>query len=95
MTFKEMQLADLEVIYNHEEFAKECIFKGKKVAVFSQVSEMDIFEIPAERIKALNLDFIGLEEGDELEIDSVLYTVMNFSPVKDFQISIAIKKKYG
>lgn len=93
MTFKEIQIADLAVIYNTDEFAKEATYKGNKVPVLIQKDEIDIFDVSCERIKVMQSDFLNIEEGDEIEIEGVLYSIYNFSPPKDFQISVSIKEK--
>ena len=93
MTFKEMQIADLTVIYNTDEFAKEATYKGNKVPVLIQKDEIDVFDVSCERIKAMQSDFLNIEEGEEIEIEGVLYSIFNFSSAKDFQISISIKEK--
>lgn len=93
MTFKEMRIADLAVIYNTDEFAKEATYKGNKVPVLIQKDVMDIFDISCERIKAKETDFLNISENDEIEIEGILYSVFNFSSPKDFQISITIKEK--
>ena len=93
MTFKEMQIADLAAIYNTDEFAKEATYKGNKVPVLFQKDEIDVFDISCERIKVMQSDFLNIEEGDEIEIEGVLYSVFNFSSPKDFQISVSIKEK--
>lgn len=93
MTFKEMRIADLEVIYNTDEFAKEATYKGNKVPVLIQKDEIDIFDVSCERIKVMQSDFLNIEEGNEIEIEGVLYSIYNFSPPKDFQISVSIKEK--
>ncbi|MEV9642945.1 head-tail joining protein [Aliarcobacter butzleri] len=93
MSLKEDIKADLSVFYNADEFAKKCIYKGKEVAVLYRKNDLEMFEVNFESIKARKVDFEGLEEGDVLEIEGVSYTVMNFSPEKDFQISISIKEK--
>lgn len=93
MTFKEMRIADLAVIYNTDEFAKEATYKGNKVPVLIQKDVMDIFDISCERIKAKESDFLNISENEEIEIEGILYSVFNFSSPKDFQISITIKEK--
>lgn len=93
MTFKEIRIADLKVIYDTDEFAKEATYKGNKVPVFIQKDEIDIFDISCERIKVMQSDFLNIEEGDEIEIEGVLYSIFNFSPPKDFQISVSIREK--
>lgn len=93
MTFKEMMVTDLAVIYNTDEFAKEATYKGNKVPVLIQKDEIDIFDVSCERIKVMQSDFLNIEEGDEIEIEGVLYSILNFSPPKDFQISVSIKEK--
>lgn len=93
MSLKEDIKADLSVFYNADEFAKKCIYKGNEVAVLYRKNDLEMFEVNFESIKARKVDFEGLEEGDVLEIEGVSYTVMNFSPEKDFQISISIKEK--
>lgn len=93
MSLKDDVKADLSVFYNADEFAKKCIYKGNEVAILYRKNDLEMFEVNFESIKARKVDFEGLEEGDVLEIEGVLYTVMNFSPEKDFQISISIKEK--
>jgi hypothetical protein len=93
MTFKEIRIADLAVIYNTDEFAKEATYKGNKVPVLIQKDEIDVFDISCERIKVMQSDFLSIQEGEEIEIEGVLYSILNFSPPKDFQISISIKEK--
>lgn len=93
MSLKDDIIADLSVFYNADEFAKKCIYKGNEVAVLYRKNDIEMFEVNFESIKARKVDFEGLEEGDVLEIEGVSYTVMNFSPEKDFQISISIKEK--
>ncbi len=93
MTLKELQIGDLAVIYNTDEFAKEATYKGTKVPVFIQKDEINIFDVPYERIKVRESDFLDISEGDEIEIDGKLYSIFNFSPVKDFQITVSIKDK--
>ncbi|KLE00577.1 head-tail joining protein [Aliarcobacter butzleri] len=93
MSLKDDMKADLSVFYNADEFAKKCIYKGNEVAILYRKNDLEMFEVNFESIKARKVDFEGLEEGDVLEIEGVLYTVMNFSPEKDFQISISIKEK--
>ena len=93
MSFKEMRIADLAVIYNTDEFAKEATYKGNKVPVLIQKNEIDIFDISCEQIKVMQPDFLNIEEGEEIEIEGVLYSIFNFSPPKDFQISVSIRKK--
>lgn len=93
MSFKEDIKADLSVFYNADEFAKKCIYKGNEVAILYRKNDLEMFEVNFESIKARKVDFEGLEEGDVLEIEGVLYIVINFSTEKDFQISISIKEK--
>lgn len=93
MTFEEMRIADLAVIYNTDEFAKEATYKGNKVAVLIQKDEIDVFDISCERIKVMQSDFLDIQEGDEIKIEGTLYSVFNFSSPKDFQISISLKEK--
>ncbi|MDN5077649.1 hypothetical protein PJV89_05260 [Aliarcobacter butzleri] len=93
MSLKDDMKADLSVFFNADEFAKKCIYKGNEVAILYRKNDLEMFEVNFESIKARKVDFEGLEEGDVLEIEGVLYTVMNFSPEKDFQISISIKEK--
>lgn len=93
MSLKDDMKADLSVFYNADEFAKKCIYKGNEVAILYRKNDLEMFEVNFESIKARKVDFEGLEEGDILEIEGVLYIVMNFSPEKDFQISISIKEK--
>lgn len=93
MTFKKIQIADLAVIYNTDEFAKEATYKGNKVPVLIQKDEIDVFDVSCERIKVMQSDFLNIEEGNEIEIEGVLYSILNFSPPKDFQISVSIKEK--
>lgn len=93
MTFAEIQIADLTVFYNTDEFAKEATYKGNKVPVLMQKDEIDVFDVSCERIKVLQSDFLDIEEGQDIEIEGVLYSIFNFSPPKDFQISVSIKEK--
>lgn len=93
MTFKEMRIADLAVIYNTDEFAKEATYKGNKVPVLIQKDEIEVFDVSCERIKVMQSDFLDIQEGDEIKIEEVLYSIFNFSSPKDFQISISIKEK--
>lgn len=93
MTFREIQIADLAVLYNTDEFAKEATYKGKKIPVRIQKEEIDVFDVSCERIKVMQSDFLNIEEGEEIEIEGVLYSVFNFSSPKDFQISVSIKEK--
>lgn len=93
MSLKDDMKADLSVFYNADEFAKKCIYKGNEVAILYRKNDLEMFEVNFESIKARKVDFEGLEEGDVLEIEGVLYIVINFSPEKDFQISISIKEK--
>jgi hypothetical protein len=93
MTFKDIQNVDLEVFYNTDEFAKEATYKGKKVPVRIQKDEIEVLDISCERIKVMQSDFLTIQEGEEIEIEGVLYSILNFSPPKDFQISISIKEK--
>lgn len=93
MSLKNDIKADLSVFYNADEFAKKCIYKGNEVAILYRKNDLEMFEVNFESIKARKVDFEGLEEGDALEIEGVSYTVINFSPEKDFQISISIKEK--
>lgn len=93
MTFKEMRIADLAVIYNTDEFAKEATYKGNKISVLIQKDEIDLFDVSCERIKVMESDFLNINEGDEIEIEGDLYSILNFSPPKDFQISVSIKEK--
>ncbi|PZP12161.1 MAG: hypothetical protein DI602_10095 [Aliarcobacter butzleri] len=88
MSLKDYIKAELAVFYNADEFAKKCIYKGNEVAILYRKNDIEMFEVNFESIKARKVDFEGLEEGDVLEIEGVLYTVMNFSLEKDFQISI-------
>lgn len=93
MSLKDDMKADLSVFYNADEFAKKCIYKGNEVAILYRKNDLEMFEVNFESIKARKVDFEGLEEGDVLEIEGVLYIVINFSPEKDFQIFISIKEK--
>ncbi|MCT7596428.1 hypothetical protein [Aliarcobacter butzleri] len=94
MSLKDDMKADLSVFYNADEFAKKCIYKGNEVAILYRKNDLEMFEVNFEgSIKARKVDFEGLEEGDVLEIEGVLYIVINFSTEKDFQISILIKEK--
>ncbi|MEV9527822.1 hypothetical protein AB0W38_04390 [Aliarcobacter butzleri] len=93
MSLKADMKADLSVFYNADEFAKKCIYKEKEVAILYRKNDLEMFEVNFESIKARKVDFEGLEDGDVLEIEGVSYTVINFSPEKDFQISISIKEK--
>lgn len=93
MTFKEIRIADLAVIYNTDEFAKEATYQGNKVPVLIQKDEIDIFDVSCERIKVMGSDFLNIQEGNEIEIEGVLYSILNFSPPRDFQISVSIKEK--
>ena len=93
MTFKEMRIADLAVIYNTDEFAVSATYNGTKVALFEAKDEIDIFDVPFKKFRGLKSDFLNIEEGDEIEIEGVLYSVFNFSSPKDFQISVSIKEK--
>lgn len=92
MTFKEMRIADLAVIYNTAEFAKTAIYKEKEIAVFEAKDEIDVFDVPFKKFKGLESDFLEIVEGEEIEIEGVLYQIMNFSEPRDFQRTISVKE---
>lgn len=92
MTFEEIRLADLAVIYNTDEFAKEAVYKGNKIAVFEVKDEIEIYDVSFVRIKGMESDFLEISEGDEIEIKGINYQIKNYSEPKDFQITISIKE---
>lgn len=92
MTFKEMRIADLAVIYNTDEFSKKAIYKENKIAVFEPKDEIDVFDVSLKKFKGLESDFLEIKEGDEIEIEGVLYEITNFSEPKDFQRIFSVKE---
>ena len=92
MTLKEIRIADLAVIYNTTEFAKEAIYKENKIAVLEAKDEIDVFDVPLKKFKGLETDFLGIEEGDEIKIEDILYEITNFSEPKDFQRIFSVKE---
>ena len=89
---KEDMKADLDVFYNTDEFALECIYKSRKLAVLFAKADMEFFETDFKRVTAKKEGFEDLEDGDVLLIDGRKYLVQNYSIDKNFQISISIKE---
>ena len=91
MSLKEAMKADLSVFYNSDEFAKECIYKDKKVSILFAKNDLDFSGVDTKRISGRADDFIGIEDGDILEIEGRKYTVINFSFESKPQLFISIK----
>ncbi|OCL85741.1 hypothetical protein AAX26_01808 [Aliarcobacter thereius] len=92
MSLKDILKADLKVFYNSDEFAKECIYKDKKVSVLFAKNDMDIFDSNLERITAKADDFEDIEEGNFLKIEGKKYTIFNYSLEERGQITISLKE---
>jgi|GEM_PF-4189870 len=92
-SLKEHIKEDISIFYNCEEFAKECLYKSKKVSVLFAKNELELFsDVKVKRVCAKATDFDDICESDILQIDNKKYIVINYSFEKDLQISIELKE---
>lgn len=91
MTFKEMRIADLAVIYNTAEFAKEATYKGNKISFFYR-KDIEVESIKEKVIKTIASNVPSLKIGDIFTIDGSDYKCLIFDDEEDFQINIVISK---
>ena len=91
MTFKEMQIADLTVIYNTDEFAKEATYKGNKVPVLFE-NNYEVEAISNKVISTPTSGVLDIKSGDKFVIDGINYKCINFDHLETFKTIIVISK---
>ncbi len=91
MTFKEMRIADLAVIYNTEEFAINATYKGGEIPVLFE-NDYEVESISNKVISTPTAGVLDIKSGDKFVIDGQNYKCINFDHLKTFTTIIVISK---
>ena len=86
-----MRIADLAVLYNTDEFAKEATYKGKKVPVLFE-NNYEVEAISNKVISTPTSGVLDIKTGDKFVIDGINYKCINFDHLETFKTIIVISK---
>lgn len=91
MTFKEIRIADLAVIYNTDEFAVSAIYKDGEIPVLFE-HDYEVETISNKAISTPTSGVLDIKSGDKFVIDGINYKCINFDHLKTFKTIIVISK---
>ena len=91
MTFKEIQIADLAVIYNTDEFAVFADYKGRDIPVRFE-NNYEVEAISNKVISTPTSGVLDIKSGDKFVIDGINYKCINFDHLETFKTIIVISK---
>ena len=91
MTFEEMRIADLAVIYNTDEFAVPATYKGGEIPIRFE-HNYEVEAISNKVISTPSSGVLDIKSGDKFVIDGINYKCINFDHLKTFKTIIVISK---
>jgi len=91
MTLKEIQIADLAVIYNTDEFAVSATYKGGEIPVRFE-NDYEVEAISNKVISTPTSGVLNIKLGDNFVIDGINYKCINLDHLKTFKTMIVITK---